>query len=103
MTFDEYQLLAEQTAVFQNEFYPYASLLIESSEFVDLFVKPMLRGDNKIVEEKDIISEAGDILWNLSVILKRNNIKLSSVAEYNIAKLKSRQERGVLMGDGGDR
>jgi phosphoribosyl-ATP pyrophosphohydrolase len=49
------------------------------------------------------VSEAGDVLWNLAVLLKRNNIKLEDVAVFNIEKLKSRMARGVIQGSGGDR
>ena len=103
MTFDEYQLLAESTAIFVDPYYPYASLMIESAEFADIVCKPMLRGDDTAISREKLVSEAGDILWNLAVALKRQNIHLSEVAEYNVNKLKSRKERGVLTGNGGDR
>lgn len=104
MNFDEYQLKAEQTAVFTNEFYPAASLMVESAELADLFVKPMLRGDaEKPGHREKVISEAGDVLWNLAVLLKRQGIHLSEVAEHNIAKLEDRAKRGVLKGSGGNR
>jgi NTP pyrophosphatase (non-canonical NTP hydrolase) len=103
MTFDEYQLQAESTAIFNHAFYPAASLMIEAAELADLFCKPQLRGDDKVIDRGEVVAEAGDVLWNLAVLLKRNNIKLSEVAEYNIKKLKDRQARNVLMGDGGER
>lgn len=104
MTFDEYQLKAETTAVFTNEFYPAASLMVESAELADLFVKPMLRGDEPKPDHREkVISEAGDVLWNLAVLLKRQGIHLSEVAEHNIAKLEDRANRGVLKGSGGNR
>ena len=52
---------------------------------------------NKLVEE------AGDVLWNLAVLLKRSNIPLAEVAQYNIDKLTGRAERGTIRGDGGNR
>lgn len=101
--FDYYQLQAESTAVFTDPYYPFASLMIEAAEFCDLVTKPMLRGDDKEIDKQELISEAGDVLWNLAVALKRQGIHLSEVAKYNHDKLQSRQARGVLKGDGGDR
>lgn len=98
--FDYYQLKAESTAVFTDEYYPYASLMIEAAEFCDLVTKPMLRGDDKDIVDEQLISEAGDVLWNLAVALKRRGIKFSDVALYNHAKLSKRQAEGTIKGDG---
>ena len=104
MDFNEYQKHATETAVFTNEFYPMASLVVEASELIDLFVKPMLRGDEpKATLREDVISEAGDVLWNLAVLLDRQGIDFSEVAYYNLAKLQDRAKRGVLKGSGDNR
>lgn len=104
MNMDDYQLLAEQFAVFNNEYYPAASLMIESAELADLLTKPMLRGDTPKEGLKEaLVSEAGDVLWNLAVLLKRQGIKMSEVGKYNLDKLTDRQSRGVIKGSGGDR
>jgi NTP pyrophosphatase (non-canonical NTP hydrolase) len=103
MTFDEYQQEAKKTAVYEHNFYPFGSLMIEAAEFADLVAKQQLRGDDKGVFADDLIAEAGDVLWNLAVALDQYEIDLSVVAEYNIQKLRDRQERGVLKGDGGNR
>jgi NTP pyrophosphatase (non-canonical NTP hydrolase) len=102
-TFDEYQQQAASTAVFTNDFYPIASLMVESAELADLFVKPMLRGDDTHQDNAKIVSEAGDVLWNLAVLLHGCNIRFSEVVDYNVAKLQDRQRRGVLKGNGGNR
>lgn len=103
MTFDEYQARAGTTALYQDKFYPIASLMVESAELSDLFIKPMLRGDNKRIDRHDIVSEAGDVLWNLAMLLRDNGVDFSEVAEYNLSKLQSRADRGVIQGSGGDR
>lgn len=103
MTLNGYQRLACTFAVYPNKFYPKVSLLVEAAELVDLFVKPELRGDSKEINRNDIISEAGDVLWNLAALLQDQNIRLEEVAEYNIQKLTSRFNRGVIKGDGGNR
>ena len=103
MNFNEYQAVAESFANYEHVFYPHASLMIEAAELADLFAKPILRGDQKQIKREDIISEAGDVLWNLAVLLKRSNITLSEAAEYNIEKLTGRLNRGKIRGDGGNR
>jgi NTP pyrophosphatase (non-canonical NTP hydrolase) len=103
MGFNEYQDKAETFATYDNVFYPYASLMIETAELVDIFVKPLLRGDVKTIIREEVIAEAGDVLWNLAVLLKKNNVKLEEVALYNIEKLTGRLARGTIRGDGGNR
>jgi NTP pyrophosphatase (non-canonical NTP hydrolase) len=83
--------------------YPIMSLMAEAAEFADPFIKRDLRGDNKEIARKDIVSEAGDILWNLANALHDQGITLQEAADYNLEKLASRQKRGVIRGDGGDR
>ena len=104
MKLDDYQTQAVETAIFKNEFYPVASLMVEAAELADLFVKPMLRGDSTSTDFRSkVVSEAGDVLWNLAVLLRQYGINLSEVAELNLKKLESRKLRGVLLGSGGDR
>lgn len=103
MNFDDYQTAAASTALYKDKFYPIASLMVESAELSDLFIKPMLRGDDKKIDRQDIISEAGDVLWNLAMILKDQGVDFSEVAVYNLSKLQSRADRGVIQGSGGNR
>ena len=103
MTLNEYQIQASATAIYQEKFYPLASLMVESAELADLFVKPWLRGDDKPIDRDKVISEAGDVLWNLVAALNDCGIPLEIVARKNLQKLQDRAERGVIMGDGGDR
>ena len=104
MKLDDYQNQAVETAIFKNEFYPIASLMVEAAELADLFVKPMLRGDNTTDGFRSkVVSEAGDVLWNLAVLLRQCGVSLSEVAEINLKKLEDRKLRGVLLGSGGDR
>ena len=103
MTFDEYQAVAESFSVFEHKCYPAASLMVEAAELADLFVKPLLRGDNVQIHRDEIISEAGDVLWNLAVLLKREGISFELVAQENIDKLIDRKKRGVIKGSGGNR
>ena len=103
MNFTQYQEAAAQTASYKHPMYPVVSVGIEAAELCDLFVKPLLRGDDKAVVKEDIMSEAGDVLWNLCQVLTENKISFNEVAEMNLEKLQSRAKRGVIRGDGGDR
>lgn len=103
MYFNDYQHAAAEYAQYEHSFYPVASIMVESAELADLFVKPQLRGDDKTVERSEIVKEAGDVLWNLAMILRDNGITLDEVAVANIHKLQDRLERGVIKGDGGER
>lgn len=103
ITFNEYQIQAAATAVYQERAYPVASLMVEAAELADIFVKPYLRGDDVKIDRDKVISEAGDVLWNLAAILSDMNISLETVAALNLEKLADRQRRGVLKGSGGNR
>ena len=103
MDFNEYQLKAEAFAIYEERLYPVVSLMIESAELADLYVKPLLRGDAVDIERKQVISEAGDVLWNLAVFLKREGIRLEDVAKENIKKLTKRVQDGTIQGSGNER
>lgn len=103
MTFDEYQVYAVSTALFEHEYYPYASLMIEAAEVADLVCKPVLRGDPVVPDRHKIKKELGDVLWNLAVIAKQNGFTLSEVADANVLKLERRVAEGTIMGSGDDR
>ena len=103
MDFDTYQYEACETAAYEDPLYPVTSLMVESAELADLFIKPWLRGDDKEIDRKEVIAEAGDCLWNLAMILSDQAISFEEVADYNLKKLKDRAERGVISGSGGNR
>lgn len=103
MDFNEYQKLAQQTAIYTDPMYPVTSLMIEAAEVADLFVKPLLRGDDVEIDKVKVVSELGDVLWNLANMAADQGLKLEDIAIFNVEKLKSRQARGVIKGSGGDR
>jgi phosphoribosyl-ATP pyrophosphohydrolase len=74
--------------------------MIEASELADLFCKPVLRGDDKTISRTKVVSEAGDVLWNLAMVLHQEGITLEEVAQYNIDKLQVRKLAGTIKGDG---
>ena len=103
MDFNEYQKLAQQTAIYTDPMYLVTSLMIEAAEAADLFVKPLLRGDDVEIDKVKVVSELGDVLWNLANMAADQGLKLEDIAIFNVEKLKSRQARGVIQGSGGDR
>jgi NTP pyrophosphatase (non-canonical NTP hydrolase) len=78
--------------------YPVTSLMIEAAEAADLFVKPLLRGDDVEIDKVKVVSELGDVLWNLANMAADQGLKLEDIAIFNVEKLKSRQARGAYMG-----
>jgi NTP pyrophosphatase (non-canonical NTP hydrolase) len=103
MDFNEYQKLAQQTAIYTDPMYLVTSLMIEAAEAADLFVKLLLRGDDVEIDKVKVVSELGDVLWNLANMAADQGLKLEDIAIFNVEKLKSRQARGVIKGSGGDR
>jgi len=100
MHLNTYQLEAYKTALYQERMYPIASLMVEAAELADLFIKPMLRGDKGEIDVDEVLSEAGDVLWNLSCLLSDCDITLEEVAQYNIKKLNRRADNGTIQGKG---
>lgn len=53
--------------------------------------------------EHDIAECLGEIMYNLAYLTQHHQYDLKQVAEINIAKLRDRQARGVIKGDGDER
>lgn len=67
----------------------------------DLF--PMVSLPMWVHHQEELKKEAGDILWQLSGLCHVMGWTLEDVAQQNLAKLASRQQRGVIDGDGDNR
>lgn len=109
MDFKEYQEKAGETALYPNEgsnfIYPTLGLVGEAGELANK-VKKVIRDDGGIITEEkreSLKKELGDILWYVAQLSTELKLSLEEVAEYNIKKLKSRKERGVLNGEGDNR
>ncbi|HVC58502.1 MAG TPA: nucleoside triphosphate pyrophosphohydrolase family protein [Candidatus Acidoferrales bacterium] len=106
MDFDEYQTKASETSAAPPEldgqmYYFSLGLAGEVGELLNKIKK--IARDGKRPSREDISGELGDVLWYLSQIAKEFDIPLSEVADYNIKKLASRRERGVISGSGDER
>ncbi len=85
--------------------YPTLGLTNEAGEFAGK-VKKIFRDKGGIISDDDreaLKSELGDVLWYLTQICTQLDLELADVAEANIAKLRSRQQRGKIRGDGDSR
>ena len=110
MTFDEYQKAALRTSLTKDDklkqlMQQVLGLGDESGEVLAIF-KKWIRdddGDFAKLDNQKLKKELGDILWYVAVVADEVGLTFSEVAEANIAKLASRQERGTLKGSGDDR
>ena len=107
--FDLYQDKADETAIYPNKgdnlYYPALGLAGEAGEVCEK-VKKIMRDKGGVLSEADSLElskELGDVLWYVSALACEINVGLSTIAEENIDKLSSRQERGSLQGSGDNR
>jgi NTP pyrophosphatase (non-canonical NTP hydrolase) len=101
MNFNEYQKEAVKTAIYTDPIiYPALGLGNEAGE-VQGKVKKWLRDDT--FNKEDIAAEIGDVLWYIAALCRDLEIDMADVALNNLAKLKSRQERGTIQGSGDTR
>lgn len=124
MKFNEFQGKARETAIYEDSvvhmtaqltqnqmnsalclIYPALKLNGEAGEIAEEVGK-MIRDDHGVLtmDRADRLrKEVGDILWYAAALATELDMQLETVAIDNIAKLSSRQERGVLRGSGDDR
>ena len=110
MKFSEYQEKATKTALYPKVaghgwMYPALGLANEAGE-VNGKLKKVIRDNDGTIDEatqKEISKELGDVLWYIAQLATELQINLDEVAEANINKLASRQERGVIGGHGDNR
>lgn len=104
MRFNEYQAEARTTAIYpEDRAVEYLSMGLagEVGEVLNK-LKKVVR-DGREIDPRDLTAELGDVLWYLSNLAGTFEIDLEDVAEYNIIKLRSRQQRGALGGSGDKR
>lgn len=67
------------------------------------FILKNAGADERAELYREMVLEAGDILWQLACLCHVMGWDLEDVAEKNIEKLASRRRRGVIDGNGDDR
>jgi len=110
MTLDEYQKEALVTAIFSgNELKDLSHWVLgvsgESGEIAEKVKKIIRDFDGHVSDETkvELAKEIGDVLWYLAVLAKHLGVNFDEIGTGNIAKLRSRQARGVIQGNGDNR
>ena len=121
MELNEYQQQAMTTCTrtSKNDTYMLFGLMAEVGEVADKIAKwrrkseARIDGDTIVFNTSDadvvreykeaLIAEVGDILWFVSGLSHELGFTLQEVADRNLAKLRSRKERGVIIGNGDNR
>lgn len=123
MTLNEYQVRAMQTCMVSCDNFSYMMLNLvgEVGEFASKVAKAIRKdeasigaisqdeltiyyeGDEYVARDKELMHEAGDILWQLAGLCKVMGWDLNDVASANLEKLASRKQRGVIDGCGDNR
>lgn len=113
MTLEEYQKQAMRTCMASSENFSYMflNLVGEVGEFASKVAKAIRKNQisvvyNEIVgttDDEELQKEAGDILWQLSGLCSVMGWKLEDIAQQNLDKLASRQQRNVIDGSGDNR
>jgi NTP pyrophosphatase (non-canonical NTP hydrolase) len=109
MDLDAYQRGALRTAAPRDKRNELLHLVLglvgESGEIAEKFKKWVrdLDSDESRIDRSDIAKELGDVLWYVAVLADYLDLSLDDIAAANLAKLASRQGRGVLGGSGDNR
>jgi NTP pyrophosphatase (non-canonical NTP hydrolase) len=106
MLISEYQELSRRTATYpgagENIVYPTLGLAGEAGEVAEK-VKKLLRDDGGVMSDERrqaLAGELGDVLWYVAQVATEAGLDLEQIAQGNLDKLLSRQQRGVLSGSG---
>jgi NTP pyrophosphatase (non-canonical NTP hydrolase) len=109
MLISEYQELSRRTATYpgagDNIVYPTLGLAGEAGEVAEK-VKKLLRDDGGVMSDdrrEALAGELGDVLWYVAQVATEAGLDLEEIAQGNLDKLLSRQQRGVLSGSGDSR
>ena len=109
MEFNDYQSKSRKTAKYpaigHPVIYPALGLVNEAGEVAGKITKIFRDKGGEISEEtrSALKAELGDVLWYIAQVATELSLSLDEIAEYNIAKLYDRLERGKIRGDGDHR
>lgn len=109
MEIKAYQDRAMETAVYpqrgNNLAYAVLGLCNESGELAGKLKKTIRDFNGEITPEMRtaMMEETGDCCWYIAAVCHELGYSMNDVMVHNLAKLKSRQERGVLHGSGDNR
>ena len=106
---EEYQDFTDTLAVYPREqnqeviisaMYCALGLTGEAGEVAEKIKKWHRDGE---INLQDLSKEIGDVLWYLTALSSAVGLDIQSCLEINMNKLRSRQARGVLKGNGDNR
>jgi len=109
MDFNDYQTKSRKTAGYpaigHSVIYPTLGLVNEAGEVAGKIKKVFRdKGGEISAETREALkAELGDVLWYIAQVATELGLSLDEIAEYNIAKLYDRLERGKIKGDGDNR
>lgn len=113
MTFDEYQKQALTTAYtrtkHENSLMDKTiwamGIVGESGEIIEKWKKMVAYDNGELTDEfiQDIKKELGDVVWYIAVLSNSLGLSFEEVMQHNVAKLKDRKKRKVIMGRGDNR
>jgi len=109
MDFSDYQTKSRKTAKYpaigHPVIYPTLGLVNEAGEVAGKIKKVFRDKDGQISAEtrEALKAELGDVLWYVAQMATELGLSLDEIAEYNIAKLYDRLERGKIKGEGDNR
>jgi NTP pyrophosphatase (non-canonical NTP hydrolase) len=108
MELSEYQRQSRRTAEYPREAwlaYPALGLAGEAGEVAEHAKKTIRDDGGQVSDERRaaMAKELGDVLWYVAQLASELKLDLDDIANANLAKLLSRQQRGVLSGSGDDR
>lgn len=110
MTFDEYQKQALTTA--KNHYDPLMEKTIwamgvagEAGEVVEKWKKIVAYKEGVVSEDdlNDLAKELGDVVWYIAVMAHTLGLSFEDIMQRNVAKLRDRDQRGVIKGAGDNR
>ena len=96
----------------ENFSYMFLNLVGEVGEFASKVAKAIRKEENcieyndlgvTVTNNEELQKEAGDILWQLSGLCTVMGWNLEDIAQQNIDKLASRQQRNMIDGSGDNR
>jgi len=104
----DYQRLSRRTAEYPREAwlsYPALGLAGEAGEVAEHAKKAIRDDGGEVTSERReaMAKELGDVLWYVAQIASELELELDDIAQANLDKLLSRQQRGVLSGSGDER
>jgi len=108
MDLSEYQRESRRTAAYPRDHwlaYPALGLAGEAGEVAEHAKKALRDDDGEITDARRtaMSKELGDVLWYVAQLATELGLELDEIAQENLDKLRSRQQRGVLSGSGDER